>query len=81
MRTAVVRVQVDPGGVLTPMQLSDGMTALRELADGVGAVVVDNNLSAMPVGRREVELLMAGPDPDELKPAHRNRLVRQCFRY
>jgi hypothetical protein len=70
MRTAVVRVQVDPGGVLTPMQLSDGMTALRELADGVGAAVVDNNLSAMPVGRREAELLMAGPDPDELKLKH-----------
>jgi hypothetical protein len=67
MRTAVVRVEVDPAGALTPAQLTEGMTILRGLADGVGAGVVDNNLSAMPAGRREVELLMTGPDPDELK--------------
>jgi hypothetical protein len=67
MRTAVVRVEVDPAGELTPAQLSDGMMTLRGLADGVGAAVVDNELSAMPVGRREVELLMTGAAPDELK--------------
>jgi len=67
MRTAVVRVEVDPAGELTPAQLSDGMVTLRGLADGVGAGVVDNDLSAMPVGRREVELLMTGAAPDELK--------------
>ena len=33
----------------------------------LGAGVVDNNIAAMPPGRREVELLMAGDDPDELK--------------
>jgi len=67
MRTAVVRVEVDPAGELTPAQLSDAMVTLRGLADGVGAGVVDNDLSAMPVGRREVELLMAGAAPDELE--------------
>jgi hypothetical protein len=67
MRTAVVRVHVDKAGELTPAQLSDGLSALRELADGAGAEVVENNLPAMPVARREIELLMAGPDPDELK--------------
>ncbi len=67
MRTAVVRVNVDVAGELTPAQLSDGMSALRGLADGMGAGVVDNNLPAMPAGRREVELLMTGPDADELK--------------
>jgi len=69
MRTAVVRVRVDPDGVLTAAQLRDGMTALRDLADGAGAGLVDNDLSAMPVGRREVELLMAGADPEHLKRA------------
>jgi len=63
----VVRVEVDPAGELTPAQLSDAMVTLRGLADGVGAGVVDNDLSAMPVGRREVELLMAGAAPDELE--------------
>jgi hypothetical protein len=67
MRTAVVRVEVDPAGELTPAQLSDAMVTVRGLADDVGAGVVDNDLSAMPVGRREVELLMTGATPDELK--------------
>ena len=67
MRTAVVRVEVDPAGELTPAQLSDAMVTLRGLADGVGAGVVDNDLFALPVGRREVELLMTGAAPDELK--------------
>lgn len=67
MRTAVVRVGVDPAGELTATQLSDGMATLRHLADGIGARLVDNNLSAMPVGRREVELLMTGVAVDELK--------------
>jgi hypothetical protein len=67
MRTAVVRVDVDRAGDLTPGQLRDGMTTLRELAGGVGATVVESEISAMPAGRREVELLMAGADPEELK--------------
>jgi hypothetical protein len=67
MRTAVVRVEVDPAGELTPAQLSDAMVTVRGLADDVGAGVVDNDLSAMPVGRREVKLLMTGATPDELK--------------
>src|ERR1700757_849791 len=67
MRTAVLRVDVDRAGELTPAQLNDGMTTLRGLADDVGATVVENNIAAMPAGRREVELLMAGADPEELK--------------
>ena len=67
MRTAVVRVQVDPTGRLTPEQLTDGMTALRGLADAADIEVLDNNVAAMPPGRREVEMLMAGGDTDQLK--------------
>lgn len=67
MRTAVVRIRVDPLGQLTPAQLADGMTTLRELASTAGIDVLDNNLAAMPVGRREVEMLMAGGEPDDLK--------------
>jgi hypothetical protein len=67
MRTAVVRVKVDGGGELTAEQLSDGMRELRELADSVGAAVVENNLPAMPPSRREVELMIAGADADQLK--------------
>jgi hypothetical protein len=67
MRTAVVRVNVDPSGVLTPAQLSQGMAALLGLARELGADVVDNNLATMPAGRREVELLRASDDVEGLK--------------
>jgi hypothetical protein len=67
MRTAVVRVNVDPESVSTPAQLRDGMAALLELADAAGVDVVENELAAMPVGRREVELLVAAEDGNTAK--------------
>lgn len=67
MRTAVVRIRVDPAGRLTPAQLTDGMTTLRDLASPAGVHVVENNLAAMPAGRREVEMLMSGGRPVDLK--------------
>jgi hypothetical protein len=67
VRTAVVRIRVDPAGQLTGAQLADSMVNLRDLAALVGVEVLDNNLAAMPAGRREVEMLMAGGEPEELK--------------
>jgi hypothetical protein len=64
MRTAVVRVNVDPESGLAPAQLRDGMAALHELAAAAGAGVVKNDLTTMPVRRREVELLIAAEDGD-----------------
>lgn len=67
MRTAVVRVNVDSAGLLTPAQLSQGMTALLKLADDVGAGVVENDLTTVPVARREVQVLIARNDVDAVK--------------
>lgn len=67
MRTAVVRVQVDPAGRLLPEQLTDGMADLRALVDATDIEVLDNNIAAMPAARREVQLLMRGSDAEELK--------------
>jgi hypothetical protein len=67
MRTAVVRVQVDPAGRLTPEQLTDGMVALRGLAQAADIEVLENNIVAMPAGRREVEMLIAGTDAEKLE--------------
>ena len=67
MRTAVVRVDVDPTARLTAAQLRDGMTALTEHAATTGADVIEAELASMPAGRRQVEVLIAGADPDELK--------------
>lgn len=43
------------------------MTALLGLAGELGLAVVENNLAAMPSGRREVEILIAGDDADAVK--------------
>ena len=67
MRTAVVRVNVDPKSALTPTQLGEGMEVLLGLSDEIGADVVENNLAAMPAGRREVQLLIAADDVDTAK--------------
>lgn len=67
MRTAVVRVDVDPSGALSAEQLTAGMATLRTLAEQTGIELVDNNLAVMPRGRREAELLIVGADPEELK--------------
>jgi hypothetical protein len=72
MRTAVVRVNVDPDGVLAPARLSEGMAALLgllRLMGDAGVDVVQNDLAAMPVNRREVELLIAGDDVEAAKQA------------
>ncbi|OBH54245.1 hypothetical protein A5682_23915 [Mycobacterium mantenii] len=69
MRTAVVRVNVDPKGVLTPAQLRDGMAALLEHVAAAGADMVENDLTSMPASRREVELLIAAEDADTAEGA------------
>ena len=69
MRTAVVRIDVDPSGALSAEQLTAGMATLRTLAEQNGIELVDNNLAVMPRGRREAELLIVGADPEELKRA------------
>ncbi len=69
MRTAVVRVNVDPENALVPAQLAEGMTVLLGLVSEMGADVVDKNLAVMPANRREVELLIACDDVDAAKQA------------
>ncbi len=67
MRTAVVRVNVDPDNELAPAQLTDGMAVLLEQVGNVGGDVVMKDLGAMPAGHREVELLIGCDDADEAK--------------
>jgi hypothetical protein len=67
MRTAVVRVDVDPTALLAPAQLREGMATLSSLVAEFGADVVSADLAGLPAGRRQVEVLIAGDDPEELK--------------
>jgi len=43
------------------------MAALASLATAGGAGLVHTDLTGLPASRREVELLMAGADPEELQ--------------
>ncbi|WP_293051230.1 hypothetical protein [Mycobacterium sp.] len=72
----MVRVGVDPSGALTPAELDKGMTTLLQLARAAGADLVPSDLAAMPADRREVQLLIAGDDPDTVK----GTAVRLCTR-
>jgi hypothetical protein len=61
MRTAVVRVNVDPTRVLAANQLHEGMTALLGLIGEIGADVVRNDVG------RDVELLITSDDVESAK--------------
>ena len=79
MRTAVVRVGIDRSGELSAEQLRDGMARLSELAGPAGFELLDRDpadLANLPALRREVELLIEGDDPDQLK----SRAVDLCAR-
>jgi hypothetical protein len=58
MRTAVVRVNVDPENSLAPAQLTEGIADLLERVGHLGGDVIVKDLGAMPAGRREVEVLI-----------------------
>jgi hypothetical protein len=63
----VVRVNVDPESALTPAQLGEGMEVLLSLIDEIGAGVVESDVAAMPISRREVQLLITAEDGDVAK--------------
>jgi hypothetical protein len=67
MRTAVVRVNVDPDDALAPAQLTEGMAVLLERVGHVGGDVIMKDVGVMPAGRREVELLIACDDVESAK--------------
>ncbi|MGA8331393.1 MAG: hypothetical protein WB777_19165 [Mycobacterium sp.] len=67
MRTAVVRVNVDPDNALAPAQLSAGMAVLLGSVRDVGGDVISKDLGALSAGRRELELLIACDDVEAAK--------------
>jgi hypothetical protein len=64
MRTAVVRINIDPAGVLTFERLREGMDALLQFVDQIGAEVVRKGSLG-----RDVELLIADDDVEGAKQA------------
>ncbi|MBF6352350.1 MULTISPECIES: hypothetical protein [Nocardia] len=62
MRTAVVRVNIDPGGELTGESLARGMAELAAALAGTGGEVLGKDLGAVPRFRREVQVLLDTAD-------------------
>lgn len=58
MRTAVLRVNVDPAGELTGESLARGMAELVGALAQAGAEVLEKDLGAAPRSRREVQVLL-----------------------
>jgi len=63
MRTAVIRVNLDPGGDLPEDRLSRAVEALRT----GGTEVLAPDFSRVPPHAREIELLVEGDDPVTLR--------------
>ncbi|MBH0781111.1 hypothetical protein [Nocardia bovistercoris] len=70
MRTAVVRIDVDPARGLSAARLADGLAALREAAATEAAEVHDAGLAervaqaGAAAGKREIQLLVGTDDPE-----------------
>jgi hypothetical protein len=62
MRTAVLRIDVDPGRELTAARWAEGMAALREHAASLGAEILGDSAELPP--RREIQLLIGTEDAD-----------------
>ncbi len=69
MRTAVVRVNVDPAGELDATRVRGGVAAVTAWALEHDGAVIDNKLESMPANRRELHLLLAGDDREALMAA------------
>ncbi|MEU1997603.1 hypothetical protein ABZ511_24420 [Nocardia gamkensis] len=74
MRTAVLRIDVDPAGQLSAARMADGSAQLRANAASIPAQLMDDDPAARPAGGREVRLLVETDDPD----AAMGEAVRVC---
>ncbi|RDI45072.1 hypothetical protein [Nocardia mexicana] len=64
MRTAVVRIDVDPAGELSTEQVAHGVGVLRGAAGTLGAEVLDNDVTGKAPHRREIQVLVTTADVD-----------------
>jgi hypothetical protein len=78
MRTAVVRINVDPNGTLEAADIETGMAKLLAGLDELGMTVVRTDLSSLPAHRRELQFLAAGDDAGALQESAA-QLCRDAF--
>lgn len=76
MRTAVLRVNIDPAGELTGESLARGVGELAAALAGSGGEVLEKDLGAAPRSRREVQVLLDTADAQ----ADTARVIEICAR-
>jgi hypothetical protein len=69
MRTAVIRINVDPAGSLADADIERGMGEVRAGLDQLGLRLVSDDLAALPAKRRELQFLADGDDSGALERA------------
>ncbi|HEX4090540.1 MAG TPA: hypothetical protein VHZ33_17645 [Trebonia sp.] len=67
MRTAVIRVNVDPTGGLGPADVRRGLDVVLASVGELGLRLVSEDLVSLPAKRRELQFLADGDDPAALR--------------
>lgn len=62
MRTAVIRINVDPSGSLERARIEQGVAAVQVELGDLGMTLVHTDLATQPSNRRELQFLAAGDD-------------------
>ncbi len=78
MRTAVIRINVDPSGTLSDTDVQNGVAGVLADVDELGMRLVHPDLGSLPRSRRELQFLAAGDDPAALARSARD-LCRRAF--
>ena len=78
MRTAVIRLNVDPLGTLGPPDIERGMSGVRAGLAERGLGLVSDDLASLPPKRRELQFLAEADDPSAPRRAA-SELCRDAF--
>jgi hypothetical protein len=79
MRTAVIRINIDPGGTLREADIEAGLAGVLAGVSELGMRLVRPVLGSLPPNRRELQFLAAGEDPAAVARSARD-LCRRAFR-
>lgn len=78
MRTAVIRINVDPKGSLGDTEIERGMGDVLAGMAELGLRLVSQDLRSLPPNRRELQFLAEGDDPSAMQRSA-NELCRSAF--
>jgi hypothetical protein len=78
MRTAVIRINVDPKGTLGDTEIERGMDDVLAGAAELGLRLVNQDLRSLPPNRRELQFLAEGDDPSTMQQSA-SELCRSAF--